>query len=286
MTHRRFAALWVALNTLVLVGVVCCTSTRGQEIDLWPTKGWQTSTPEEQGMDSTALAKLVEFGTSRSFDSLLISRHGRLVLDAYYAPYSADSPHELYSVTKSVVATLTAIAHNEGLLDSFDHRVLDFFAERTPAEMDDKKRAITVQNLLDMTSGLDWTEPLDGRPESPRKMVNSRDWIKFILDRPMTSAPGETFNYSSGNSQLLSAIITKLTKSDVADYATAKLFGPLGISTFSWVGAPKIPCRRMGIGHADPRHGQDWLSVPAQRRMGWQATPSIRLDRQTAPRHG
>jgi CubicO group peptidase (beta-lactamase class C family) len=151
------------------------------------------------------------------------------------------------SAAKSIIGTLIAITYKDGLLDNFDHRVLDFFAERTPAELDDKKRAITVQNLLDMTSGLDWTEPLDGRPETSRKMVNSRDWIKFILDRPMANAPGETFNYNSGNSQLLSAIIIKLTETDVADYATAKLFGPLGISTFSWAGAPKFRTGGFGL---------------------------------------
>ncbi|WP_245309566.1 beta-lactamase family protein [Bradyrhizobium retamae] len=88
------------------------------------------STPEEQGMDSTALARLIEFGTSRSFDSLLIVRHGRIVLDAYYAPYSADMPHAINSVTKAVIGTLTAIAYKDGLLDSLDHRVMDFLGDR------------------------------------------------------------------------------------------------------------------------------------------------------------
>src|SRR5205085_11058340 len=118
-------------------------------------------------------ARLIEFGTSRRFDSLLISRHGRIVLDAYYAPYAADVPHELHSATKSVIGTLTAIALKDGLLDSLDHPVLDFFRDRGVAGLDDRKRAITVQNLLDMTSGLDWTEPLDGQPESARRMFNS-----------------------------------------------------------------------------------------------------------------
>src|SRR5258708_2969199 len=68
-------------------------SSQGSAAPVWPTREWQTSSPEEQGMDSADLAKLVAYGTSRSFDSLLIARHGRIVLDAYYAPYSADIPH-------------------------------------------------------------------------------------------------------------------------------------------------------------------------------------------------
>jgi len=124
MKHPRFTALWIALSTFLVVAVSC--NADAEQLILWPTKQWQTSTPEEQGMSSAALAKLVEFGATRSFDSLLIARHGRLMLDAYYAPYSANRPHELNSATKSVIGTLIAIADKEGLLDNFDHRVLDF----------------------------------------------------------------------------------------------------------------------------------------------------------------
>ena len=240
MQHRRFAALWIALSTFILVGSVCGPTAYAQGNAVWPTKEWQTSTPEEQGMDSAALARLVEFGTSRSFDSLLIARHGRIVLDAYYAPYSPNIPHAINSATKAVIATLTAIACKDGLLDSLDHRMMDFFDDRILSEVDDKKNPITVQNLLDMTSGIDWTEPLNGPPDSFNEMRRSPNWIKFILDRPMSSAPGETFNYNSGNSQLLSAIITRLTGMDARDYAKARLFAPLGISTANWLRDPQL----------------------------------------------
>ncbi len=298
MQGQRFDAIfWATLVALIAVTSIYCNAARAQGNVVWPTRQWQTSTPEEQGMDSAALAKLVEFGSTRSFDSLLISRHGRLVLDAYYAPYSPDRPHEIHSATKSIIGSLIAITYKDGLLDSFDHRILDFFADRSPTEIDDRKRAITVQNLLDMTSGLDWKEPLDGWPESSRKMVNSLDWIKFILDRPMSNAPGETFNYNSGNSQLLSSIITKLTGMDVADYATANLFGPLGISTFSWAGAPKfrvggsglamLPRDMAKIGYLYLRNGEwegrrllpsGWVDKPLNATVDMKrpATPELR----------
>jgi CubicO group peptidase (beta-lactamase class C family) len=240
MQHRRLAALWIALSTFILVDSICCVAAYAQRNAIWPTKEWQTSTPEEQGMDSAALAGLIEFGTSRSFDSLLIVRHGRIVLDAYYAPYSADMPHAINSATKAVIGTLTAIAHKNGLLDSLDHRVIDFFGDRGLAEMDDRKNAITIQNLLDMTSGIDWSEPLNGRPDSVIEMRRSPDWIKFILDRPMSNAPGTIFNYNSGNSHLLSAILTKLTGMDARDYAKAELFAPLGINSASWLRDPQL----------------------------------------------
>ena len=112
--------------------------------------------------------------------------------------------------------------------------MLDFFADRSVANPDDRKKAITVQHLLDMTSGMDWREPLDGRPASMIEMERSPDWVKFILDRPMSNTAGEIFNYDSGNPHLLSAILTKLTGMSASDYAKSRLFGPLGISEWNW----------------------------------------------------
>src|SRR5271156_2364351 len=155
----RFALSLCAPLTFVPFGPVCA-----QNVDkpIWPTHGWQTSTPEEQGMDSSALAKLVIDGESRSYDSFLIVRHGRLVVEAYYAPYTGDIPHQMFSSTKAVTGTLLGMVYKDRLLDRLDHPVLDFFADRQIANVDDRKKAITVQSLLDMTSGLDWDQGFQG----------------------------------------------------------------------------------------------------------------------------
>ncbi len=224
------------MRSLFIVSIFVCSVTFAQCTEaIWPTRSWETSTPEEQGMDSAALAKLVAFGKTRGFDSLLLVRHGRIVLDAYYAPYSAELPHPVFSVTKTVVASLIGVALKDRLLDGLDHPVLDFFRGRPIESFDDRKRAITVQNLLDMTSGLEWEEGFEGgRQQSLTDMVQSFDWNKFVLDRPMSHAPGDVFYYNSGNPHLLSAIITKLTGKNAEDYAKAHLFEPLGIEVPSW----------------------------------------------------
>jgi CubicO group peptidase (beta-lactamase class C family) len=100
----------------------------------WPTKSWQVSTPEEQGMDSAGLARLIETVGTYKQDSLMIVRHGKIVAEAYYAPYVAGFSHDLRSVTKSVVSTLTAIELQRGLLDSVDHPVLDLFPDKKAFE--------------------------------------------------------------------------------------------------------------------------------------------------------
>jgi CubicO group peptidase (beta-lactamase class C family) len=139
MQNRRVAVLGATLGMLVAAASVGGNGAfaQGGTDQVWPTAQWQTSTPEEQGMDSAALASLLDFGTTFSLDSLLLVRHGRIVLDAYYAPYAADIPHRINSSTKAVVGTLAAIAHKDGLLDSFDHPALDFFGDRIFANTDD-----------------------------------------------------------------------------------------------------------------------------------------------------
>jgi CubicO group peptidase (beta-lactamase class C family) len=237
-THK-LGFLVPILGAFTITVAICngATPTEEPAQTIWPTKEWQVSSPEKEGMDSKKLAQLVDWGTAHRFDSLLVVRHGKIVLDAYYAPYIAGIPHDLYSVTKSVTGTLAAIAWKEGLLDSTSHRVLDFFDHSKIANIDPRKEAITVQNLLDMTSGLAWTEEVGNSIppiETDKQMSRSQDWVKFILDRPMSNAPGDSFNYDSGNPHLLSAILTKLTGMSAVDYAKAKLFGPLGIDDVSW----------------------------------------------------
>lgn len=154
--RKRFI-LSIALSFFALLAVLHPGPGRAHNADqsVWPTKGWLTSTPEEQGVDLAALAKLVAYGARHDFDSLIVVRHGRIVTEAYYAPYTGDLQHEIFSSTKAVIGTLIGIAYKDGLLDRLDHLALDFFTHRHVANVDDRKKAITVQNLLNMTSGID-----------------------------------------------------------------------------------------------------------------------------------
>ena len=244
MLGRTVAAMHRLSN--VLLAILLATSaflhvlpaTAQEKPQPWPTKEWATSSPEEQGMSSERLARLVEFGGLNNMDSLLVTRHGRIVLEATYAPFRAGLKHRINSATKAVVSTLVAMAMRDGRLDSTDRRVMEFFADRTIANLDDAKKAITIRHLLDMTSGLEWSEGLDGF-RSFLDMERSPDWQQFVLDRPMSEAPGTRFYYDSGNSHLLSAILTKITGKSALDYAREELFGPLGIEDVMWRGDPQ-----------------------------------------------
>ena len=170
-------------------------------------------------MDSASLARLIETLGTWPQDSLLVVRHGKIVAEAYYAPYAAGIPHDLRSVTKSVVGTLTGIELQKGLLDSVGHPIVDFFAEKSIASLDDNKRAMTVQNLLDMTSGISWREKNYTPDETIMRMYEAPDRTQFVLDQPMSGAPGTQFYYNGGNPYVLSAPINRRTGTNAFAFA-------------------------------------------------------------------
>jgi CubicO group peptidase (beta-lactamase class C family) len=221
---------------VALTWLVCCAALRpAAAATPWPTAEWLTSTPEEQGVSSNALADLIDFGALNAMDSLLVVRHGRIVVEAHYAPFRPGLRHVVNSVTKVVVGTLAGIAFNEGTLGPLDQSVVDLFPERKIDNLNANKKAMTLDSLLDSTSGLDWREPLSNAPpESMLQMARSRDWVGFVLDRPMAQAPGLAFDYDSGTWHLLSAILAKKTGASALDYAQRKLFTPLGITDVAW----------------------------------------------------
>jgi CubicO group peptidase (beta-lactamase class C family) len=231
-----------ATIALLFVGAQCfagCNASAAEpngtsSPEIWPTKAWQVSSPEEQGMDSASLARLIESVGTYKQDSLMIVRHGKIVAEAYYAPYVAGVSHDLRSVTKSIVSTLTAIELQHGLLDSVDHPVIDLFPDKQIANIDDNKKAMTVQSLLDMTSGIDWQEKAYTPDETIMRMYRSPDRTEFVLSQPMSSAPGTAFYYNSGNPYVLSALITKKTGQSAFDFAKKELFEPLGIKSAKW----------------------------------------------------
>ena len=116
----------------------------------WPTEGWRTSSPEEQGMDSQKLAQMLDAIQEQRLNlhSLLIFRNGYLVSENYFGSYRQDTRHEIYSCTKSFVATLIGIAIDKGYLDGTDQRIIDYFPELTIVNLDAQKEGITMEILI------------------------------------------------------------------------------------------------------------------------------------------
>jgi CubicO group peptidase (beta-lactamase class C family) len=200
--------------------------------DDWPTQGWRSETPESQGMDAALLAKGLDYINQNgiALHSLLIIRHGAIVSETYFPTYNAETLHELYSVTKSFTSTAVGMALDRGKLQSVDQRVLDFFPGQEFSNSEARKETMKLENLLTMTSGLDWVES----DASYRAMYMSSDWVKLVMDLPMAVDPGSKFLYCSGCSHVLSAIVRQATGENLRDYVQKNLFKPLGIEKYTW----------------------------------------------------
>jgi CubicO group peptidase (beta-lactamase class C family) len=157
-------------------------------------------------------------------------RHGYLVYEHYWQGMTANDGDNLYSVTKSVVSALVGIALGEGKLKGLDQPVGELLARHLPPDADPRVARVTLEQLLTVTSGLAGDDPsLGGDPHISQRQGASRDWVRHILGRRLTTSPGSSFAYSSATSQLLSAVVADATGQSALAFARARLFGPLGI---------------------------------------------------------
>ena len=258
-------------STLVLLVAFLSAATLAQEPTAppaaqetyWPTHGWRSSSPEAQGMDSEALARAFDYIRQNQIPihSWLIVRNGYVVLDAYFYPFQEGQVHDGASMTKSITSTLIGIATGEQKLRSVRQPVLSLFPGRHIANRDQRKDRMTVEHLLTMTSGLDCH--VDHAEITLREMRESKDWVRFMLDRPMLAEADSKFEYCSGGMHLLSGVISQTTGSSGLEFARRELFRPLGIEDVIWPSDPQGVSTGWGDLHLRPRDmakiGYLWL---------------------------
>jgi len=180
--------------------------------------------------------------------SLLVSQHGQLMFERYYNGRRANQPANIKSASKSVISALIGIAIERKLIPDVRTPIVTYFPELA-RDSDARKRAITIEDLLTMRSGLEGTSNVNYGA-----WVTSRNWVQHALARPMFAAPGAMMEYSTGNSHLLSAILTKATGVSTWEFANEALFTPLGSAVPQW---PRDP---QGIYFG----GNDMLMTPRQ----------------------
>jgi len=269
MSNRRFAVI-------VLFVVVAGLTVTAQ--DQWPRNRWGTSRPEAVGLDADTLAALdsdLASGKYGYIDGMIIIRHGKVAYERSYkhdygqiygedakkpgplnahhptGPYNYFNPwwhpfyrrgdlHTMQSVTKTVTSVVMGAAIARREFPDLDTPILKFFDASKVANMDDRKRRITIRHLLTMTAGLDWNEDLPyNHPNNDASVMEaSADWVQFTIDHPMSTEPGTVFKYNSGATQLLSHIFSVATGKDIEEYAAEHLFAPLGIDQYYWKRSP------------------------------------------------
>lgn len=196
---------------------------------------WRYSDLEAQGIDPTiveeGLALLAESSTRQS---LLLMRNGYVVYEAYFNGSRATDSNNIASVSKSMLSALIGIAIEQGHFQSTDDRIAEYLPEYFEAVADTKLRELTLHQMLTMTHGLAWEE---NRTE--RLLNRSEDWVADILSLPVRNEPGTVFHYSTGASQVLSAVLTEATGMSVCEFAHRFLFAPLGMEAEFWGVGPQ-----------------------------------------------
>jgi CubicO group peptidase (beta-lactamase class C family) len=166
--------------------------------------------------------------------SLLVSWRGELIVERYFHSTRAGSLQDIKSASKSLISALVGIAIGRGILPGVNAPIASYFPDLSGPAVDARKKRITIADLLTMRSGLASTSR-----QNYGAWVQSPNWVRYVLSRPLSSPPGEQMDYSTGNTHLLSAILTKASSQDTWSFAEEALAKPLGFSLARWTRDPQ-----------------------------------------------
>ncbi len=223
-------------------------------------------------VDRAALDRALTVATDiPGLNALIVSVDGAPVAERVVHGPPLDRPVNVKSVSKSVISALVGIAIDRGILRGVDQPVAEILPDAVPRDGDPRLLAITLGHLLSMRAGLERTSGANyGR------WVASADWVRFALSRPFVDEPGGGMLYSTGNTHVLSAVLTRAARRDTLALAREWLGEPLDITVPPW---PRDP---QGIYFG----GNDMLLSPrAMVRFGeTYRNGGVRAGRQVVPR--
>ena len=187
------------------------------------------STPAAEGISSRAIAALLDRLAARSVEchSIMVVRHGHVVAEGWWAPYSAPRPHLLYSLTKSFTSIAVGLVIADGLL-SLDDRVVDVLPDHVPAGLSGQARRITVHHLLSMTTGHSadsLTEAWELEPD---------DLVKGFLRVPFPEPEGTRHAYDNATTFVLARMVERVTGRGLPELLDERLFAPMGVEDAEW----------------------------------------------------
>lgn len=210
---------------LAAIGILACWSF-SQTLNAQTTGQLPRSTPEMEGVSSAGIIDFlnaVDTGTVELHSFMLI-RHGKIVAEGWWKPYSPSYKHIMFSASKTFTATAIGLAQSEGKLQLSD-KVVSFFPYSLPDTLSDYMKELTVKHLLTMSVGQDPTLMGAG---------NDEDWVKVFLNHAPVSAPGTVFKYNNLATFMLSAIVQQVTGQTVLQYLKPRIFEPLNIRGIDW----------------------------------------------------
>ena len=225
----RFMAGMHTFVVICLLAVVSSTS-MGEE-----AAGTADTQEVRERISTSSLDRAVAVGEEMPrLQSLLVSHRGRLVLERYFNGYGPDDLANVKSVSKSILSALVGIAIQQGYISRVDAEIGEYFAEELASELEPKKSKITVENLLTMQAGLRSTSN-----DNYGAWISTDNWVESALAQPLETLPGTQMQYSTGDSHLLSAILTQATGRSTLEFARAVLAEPLGFTLSPWPRDPQ-----------------------------------------------
>lgn len=221
----------------------------------WPTYGWKSCLPEEVGMDSDLLLRAYDYAANPDVYTrgLVIIRRGYIVVEAYFGNFDLYSRHPSYSVAKSFMSALIGIGIDQRIFESVDEPISHYYPELNqkkgmrvrsylPGDLSSSgsKRKITIENLLTMTSGLEWNEDdLNNLIANDVVLMALQDnYAQYVLSKPIIHDPGTVWNYSSGDPMLLSGLFNRVLGISAFQFGLEHLFSPIGIPQIIWENDP------------------------------------------------
>jgi CubicO group peptidase (beta-lactamase class C family) len=247
----------IILSCLLLVHLLFPACKRGQEEipvrvflgtgdylgDYWPTTSWRTCAPSAVGMDPDLLYRAYEYAANTNIDTLglVIIKNGYIVGESYFQEYTGNSRFQSYSIAKSFMSALFGIAIDNNHIENVNVPVSQWLTEWNSAPHEAAKQRISIENLLTMSSGLEWNEEdyyVDRSQNDVYRMLESNDYLEYIMNKSSIYEPGTRWYYSSGDSMLLSGLLQRAVNMTAYEYARQHLLAPIGADGITWESDP------------------------------------------------
>ncbi|HJU38247.1 MAG TPA: serine hydrolase [Tahibacter sp.] len=244
--------------------------------------GWPVADARALGWDVSRFDAIDAKVADKSYPditSVVVVRDGKLVHEAYYGSGGVDVLNDMRSATKSVTALLVGIAIDRGLIPGVGAKLYPYFTDKVPAAgLDPRKAAITLEDLLTMSSVWQCDDENPATAGNEERMYVTDDWVRFALElpvrgyapwdkRPKDSPYGRTFAYCTAGSFMLGAVVERATKQSLAAFAHDALEAPLGIAKVQW----NVSSEGVGMGGGGTRYrSRDIAKIGETVRAGGQ----------------
>jgi CubicO group peptidase (beta-lactamase class C family) len=211
--------------------------------------GWDVSSLSDEGIDKGAIEEIsgliADIDSYDNVLSMLIVKNGKLVHEVYSPYCQRNTLHWMASITKTVTSTLIGIAIDKEFIASFETKLYELLPQFADDFKDPEKKKIAVKHIMSMTSGIDWNERVSyNNPQNSEwQMVETEDWMSYVVSHPISDEPGKIFNYNTGGIHLLSAVIRSVSGLYAHQFAEKYLLHPMGIYAYQWNKDPMgYPC--------------------------------------------